>query len=123
MGNNVASYGGGYAHHIYIGRNHISQVWGNDREAMTYDNALKAMIVASSIPMGLNAGQAIRAGLSAGSISQVAGGITQGMGAVSIGQGATWTPTPAGIAFDQSRRDRRLGPSDHLLQQRSRRFD
>ena len=39
MGNNIASYGGGYAHHIYIGRNHISQVWGNDREAMTYDNA------------------------------------------------------------------------------------
>ena len=34
-----ALQGGGYAHHIYIGRNHISQVWGNDREAMTYDNA------------------------------------------------------------------------------------
>ena len=39
MGNNIATYGGGYAHHIYIGRNHISQIWGNDREAMTYDNA------------------------------------------------------------------------------------
>ena len=39
MGNNIASYGGGCAHHIYIGRNSISQVWGNDREAMTYDNA------------------------------------------------------------------------------------
>jgi hypothetical protein len=39
MGNNIDSYGGGYAHHIYIGSNKISQVWGNDREVMTYDNA------------------------------------------------------------------------------------
>ena len=35
----AAQYGGGYAHHIYIGHNSISQVWGNDREVMTYDNA------------------------------------------------------------------------------------
>ena len=31
--------GGGFAHHIYIGSNSIEQVWGNDREVMTYDNA------------------------------------------------------------------------------------
>jgi hypothetical protein len=39
MGNNIDTYGGGYAQHIYLGSNHIAQVWGNDREVMTYDNA------------------------------------------------------------------------------------
>lgn len=36
MGNNVDMYGGGYAHHIYIGNNNISQVWGNDREVCVH---------------------------------------------------------------------------------------
>ena len=35
-GNVIASYEGGFAHHIYIGSNHISQVWGADREVMTF---------------------------------------------------------------------------------------
>ena len=35
----VDTDGGGFATHIYIGSNKISQVWGNDREVMTYDNA------------------------------------------------------------------------------------
>ena len=54
MGNNVDSYGGGYAHHIYIGSNDISQVWGNDREVMTYDNAGNAYYgpIASTSPDG-----------------------------------------------------------------------
>mmetsp|Transcript_22093 Transcript_22093/g.66317 ORF Transcript_22093/g.66317 Transcript_22093/m.66317 type:complete len:262 (-) Transcript_22093:2313-3098(-) len=39
MGNNIDSYSGSSGTHIYIGSNHISQVWGNDREVMTYDNA------------------------------------------------------------------------------------
>lgn len=35
MGNNIDSYGGGFAHHVFIGNSDISQVWGNDREVMT----------------------------------------------------------------------------------------
>ena len=35
---------------------------------MTYDNAMKAMAVASAIPLGMAAGSAIRAGLSAGRV-------------------------------------------------------
>ena len=54
MGNNIATYGGGYAHHIYIGRNHISQIWGNDREAMTYDNAGNAYFGGISKVDGVN---------------------------------------------------------------------
>ena len=31
-------YGGGYAQHIWWGNNEIRNVWGNDREVLTYDN-------------------------------------------------------------------------------------
>ena len=78
---------------------------------MTYDNAMKAMAIASAIPMGLAAGSAIRAGMSAGRIGQVASGLAQGAGAISaargpvaVGHGGTWTPTAAGLAFDRDRR-------------------
>lgn len=37
-GNGIMTYGGGYAQHIYWGHNTIRNVWGNDREVMTYDN-------------------------------------------------------------------------------------
>jgi hypothetical protein len=38
-GNNIASYNGGYAHHIYMAGNSFAHIWGGDREVMTYDNA------------------------------------------------------------------------------------
>ena len=38
MGNNVDNYGGGYSQHIYFGSSSIRQVWGNDREVLTYDS-------------------------------------------------------------------------------------
>lgn len=38
-GNNVATYNGGYAQHIMLMNNTIEQVWGGDREVITYDNA------------------------------------------------------------------------------------
>ena len=38
-GNNIASYNGGYAHHVAVLNNSITDVWGGDREVMTYDNA------------------------------------------------------------------------------------
>jgi hypothetical protein len=31
-------YGGGYAQHVFWGQNTIRNVWGNDREVMTFDN-------------------------------------------------------------------------------------
>ena len=34
----VGRYGGGYAQHIWWGNNEIRNVWGNDREVLTYDN-------------------------------------------------------------------------------------
>jgi hypothetical protein len=37
-GNNVATYGGGYAQHVFWGANSVRNVWGNDREVMTFDN-------------------------------------------------------------------------------------
>eukprot|EP01052_Picozoa_sp_SAG31_P002890 SAG31_NODE_105_length_25008_cov_17.439399_3_plen_993_part_00 len=39
MGNNIDTYGGGFAQHVYLSSNHISNVWGNDREVLTYDDA------------------------------------------------------------------------------------
>eukprot|EP00037_Helgoeca_nana_P001409 m.26704 g.26704 ORF g.26704 m.26704 type:complete len:622 (+) comp11832_c0_seq2:743-2608(+) len=39
FGNNIATYNGGYAQHIAMLNNSIAQVWGGDREVMTYDNA------------------------------------------------------------------------------------
>ena len=38
-GNNIATYNGGYAQHIMMMNNSIDNVWGGDREEMTYDNA------------------------------------------------------------------------------------
>ena len=35
-GNRIATYNGGYAHHILMFNNSISDVWGGDREVMTY---------------------------------------------------------------------------------------
>jgi hypothetical protein len=37
-GNGIMTYGGGVAHHIYSAANLFTQVWGNDREVMTFDN-------------------------------------------------------------------------------------
>lgn len=39
MGNNIATYNGGYAQHVAVLNNSISHVWGDDREVLTYDNA------------------------------------------------------------------------------------
>ena len=39
MGNVIATYSGGYQQHIYMGSSSEGQIWGNDRESMTYDNA------------------------------------------------------------------------------------
>ena len=51
-GNNIASYNGGYAHHIAMLNNSIAEVWGGDREVLTYDNAGGAYFgpLASSSP-------------------------------------------------------------------------
>lgn len=35
--NNIDTYGGGYAQHIYLHANRIASVWGNDREVLTTD--------------------------------------------------------------------------------------
>ena len=37
QGNNIDTYGGGFAHHVYMGASSFAMVWGNDREVMTYD--------------------------------------------------------------------------------------
>ena len=39
MGNVIATYSGGYQQHIYMGSSIEKQIWGNDREVMTFDNA------------------------------------------------------------------------------------
>jgi hypothetical protein len=41
-GDNIASYAGGFAHHLFLGSNLYNQDWGNDREIMTYDDAGEA---------------------------------------------------------------------------------
>ncbi len=38
MGNNVDTYGPGFAQHVYLGHNQLQHVWGNDREALTTDS-------------------------------------------------------------------------------------
>ena len=38
-GNNIDSYGGGFAQHVLLQNNTYEMVWGNDREITTYDNA------------------------------------------------------------------------------------
>ena len=38
-GSNVATYSGGYSHHLYLGDSSYEHVYGNDRETMTYDDA------------------------------------------------------------------------------------
>ena len=37
-GNGIMTYGGGYAQHVWWGTNTVRDVWGNDREVMTFDN-------------------------------------------------------------------------------------
>ena len=37
MGNNIDTYGGGFAQHVYLHANKIASVWGNDREVLTTD--------------------------------------------------------------------------------------
>jgi len=37
MGNNLDTYGGGFAQHVYLHANRIASVWGNDREVLTTD--------------------------------------------------------------------------------------
>ena len=50
---------------------------------MTYDNALKALMVASVIPVVSGAASAVRAGVAARSAGQVVGGLAQGLSAAS----------------------------------------
>lgn len=38
-GSNVATYSGGYSHHLYLGDSSYEHVYGNDRETVTYDDA------------------------------------------------------------------------------------
>ena len=52
------------------------------RKHMTYDNAMKALMVASLLPVVSSAAGAVRAGLAAGSAAQVAGGVATGLTAV-----------------------------------------
>ena len=50
---------------------------------MTYDNALRALMVASVIPVVSGAASAVRAGVAARSVGQVVGGLAQGLSAAS----------------------------------------
>ena len=59
---------------------------------MTYDNALKALMLASVIPVVGGAASAVRAGVAARSVGQVAGGLMQGLSAA-----ASMSPTLAPI--------------------------
>ena len=52
------------------------------RKHMTYENAMKALMVASLLPVVSGAAGAVRAGLAAGSAAQVAGGVATGLTAV-----------------------------------------
>jgi hypothetical protein len=38
-GSNIATYSGGYSHHLYLGGSTYEHAYGNDRETMTYDDA------------------------------------------------------------------------------------
>ena len=48
---------------------------------MTYENAMKALMLASVLPVIGSAASAVRAGVAAGSVAQVASGVAQGLGA------------------------------------------
>ena len=48
---------------------------------MTYDNALKALMVASAVPVITGAAGAVQAGMAAGSLPQVARGVATGLSA------------------------------------------
>ena len=50
---------------------------------MTYDNALRALMIASVIPVVGGAASAVRAGVAARSVGQVVGGLAQGLSAAS----------------------------------------
>ena len=50
---------------------------------MTYDNALRALMIASVIPVVGGAASAVRAGVAARSVGQVASGLATGLGAAS----------------------------------------
>ena len=50
---------------------------------MTYDNALKALMIASVLPVVGGAASAVRAGVAARSVGQVVGGLAQGLSAAS----------------------------------------
>ena len=50
---------------------------------MTYDNALRALMVASVLPVVGSAAGAVRAGVAARSVGQVVGGLAQGLSAAS----------------------------------------
>ena len=52
------------------------------RKHMTYNNAMRALMVASLLPLVSSAAGAVRAGLAAGSTAQVAGGVATGLTAV-----------------------------------------
>ena len=48
---------------------------------MTYDNAIRALMLASALPVIGGAASAVRAGVAAGSAAQVAGGLATGLSA------------------------------------------
>ena len=50
---------------------------------MTYDNALRALMIASVLPAVGGAASAVRAGVAARSVGQVVGGLAQGLSAAS----------------------------------------
>jgi hypothetical protein len=38
QGNGIATHGGGVAQHVFMGSNKFENIWGEDREVMTFDN-------------------------------------------------------------------------------------
>ena len=83
---------------------------------MTYDNALKALMLASVIPVIGNAASAVRAGVAARSVGQVVGGVARGLSAAaslspSLAHGASTLASGVGdsMAREQSAR-RAQGP-------------
>jgi hypothetical protein len=60
-------------------KNAARSVW----KQVTYDNALKALAVASAVPVLGAAAGAVRAGVAAGSATQVIGGLVSGLSAAS----------------------------------------
>ena len=73
---------------------------------MTYDNALKALMLASVIPVIGSAASAVRAGVAARSVGQVAGGLATGLSAAaslspSLAHGAS--TLASGVASSMAR--------------------